>query len=464
MTARSAEVVVIGGGPAGLAAAWSCARRGLEVELVEAAPDLGGLAASFDVAGIRVDHGSHRLHPNASPVVLDTLRALLGTDLQVRPRHGRIRLQGHWVGFPLQARDMVRHLPPSFALGAGVDALAGPFRHARADTFAEEVRVGLGPTVLRSFYGPYARKLWGVGPDELDGDVARRRVAARSAGAVLRRVRAAARPDARTFLYPRRGFGQIPEALADAASGAGARLGTGRRVVAMAHHGGRWVLDLDTADGARSVEAGVVISTVPSPVLARVVRGVPEPVRQAASGMAHRGMVLVYLVLDRTRWSEFDAHYLPGPEFTAARVSEPRNYRDGDDPDGRTVLCAEVPCTVGDRRWAADDVVLGAQVAAELERAGLPTTPTAVAARRLPHVYPVQPVGYAGDRDRVERWADALPGLVSIGRGGRFTADNTHHVLAEGLAAGSLVRADGSLDRPGLAHLRGVARGFVVED
>ena len=123
-----------------------------------------------------------------------------------------------------------------------------------------------------------------------------------------------------------------------------------------------------------------------------------------------------------------------------------------------------MPCTVGDRRWAADDVVLGAQVAAELERAGLPTTPAAVAARRLPHVYPVQPVGYAGDRDRVERWADALPGLVSIGRGGRFTADNTHHVLAEGLAAGSLVRADGSLDRPGLAHLRGVARGFVVED
>jgi len=92
LTTADADIVVLGAGPAGLAAAWRVALAGHSVTVLDRAPVVGGMAASFDVAGQRVDHGSHRLHPATDPAVLAALRELLGDDLQERPRHGRLRL------------------------------------------------------------------------------------------------------------------------------------------------------------------------------------------------------------------------------------------------------------------------------------------------------------------------------------------------------------------------------------
>jgi protoporphyrinogen oxidase len=217
------DLLVVGGGPCGLAAAVEAARRGFSVQLVESAPTLGGMAASFTVAGQRVDLGSHRLHPSMSPRVRTLLTELLGDDLQVRVRRGRLRLRGRWVAFPLRALDLARSLPPSFIAASARDVVTVPLRRScrsyrgPADSYAEVVRAGLGPTALAGFHGPMAQKLWGVPADELSGELARKRLSVRTPAELARTIARATRPDGRTFLYPRRGYGQIVEALADAA-------------------------------------------------------------------------------------------------------------------------------------------------------------------------------------------------------------------------------------------------------
>ena len=107
--------------------------------------------------------------------------------------------------------------------------------------------------------------------------------------------------------------------------------------------------------------------------------------------LRHRGLVLAYLVLERPRWTEFDAHYFPDLDVPLARLSEPKNYRDDlADPRDVTVLCAEIPCTVGDEVWTAAPEDLGARVAEALRRMGLPDATLAAAeVRRLPRVYPL---------------------------------------------------------------------------
>ncbi|MFL5794365.1 MAG: FAD-dependent oxidoreductase, partial [Actinomycetota bacterium] len=160
--AEPVDLVVLGAGPAGVGAAYRTARAGHRVVVLERAPGPGGAAASFEVDGIRVDHGSHRLHPAIQPRILDDLRGLLGDELQRRPRNGRIFLEGRWIRFPLRPADLARRLPPSFAAGAVADAATAWARRPRADTFAETLRAGLGPTMCQRFYFPYARKLWGL--------------------------------------------------------------------------------------------------------------------------------------------------------------------------------------------------------------------------------------------------------------------------------------------------------------
>jgi protoporphyrinogen oxidase len=452
---RSADVVVIGAGPAGLAAAWRAAGRGLSVIVLERANRVGGMAASFTVAGQRVDLGSHRLHPATPPPILDALSQLLGSDLQHRRRHGRIALRGRFVRFPLSAGDLVANLPRHIAAELVVNSLTSPLRRPRDDTYAEVIRAGLGPAMLREFYGPFARKLWGLEPEDLAGDLARRRVTASSPSRVVRRM-LRARREPPMFFYPRRGFGQITEALADAAVGAGAQIRLGRAGDVVAVEGGTVRL----ADGS-SVDAGVVLSTMPITVLSQLV----SPGFDA--GLEHRGMALVYLVVPRPRYSEFDAHYLPDPGTVVSRLSEPKNYRDGPDPDDRTVLCAEVPCTPGDSLWEQDDQRLAERVADELASVGLPVVDTGSLAHhvvRLPHVYPVYRRGFDRALAATEAALADYPNLVSFGRSGLFTPDNTHHALAMAWAAVDAVRPDGTLDAHRWAAARAGFFDHVVED
>ena len=261
-----AEVVVVGAGPAGLMAALASARAGHRCTLLEAGETVGGMAGSFEVAGQRVDYGSHRLHPATPERFLELFRSLLGSDLQIRPRHGRIRLGGRWLAFPLRAGDMARNLPVSFSIQAALDAVTAPLRRRRMGvplSFEDDVANRLGPAVAREFYVPYAHKLYGVEASELDRELALRRVSASSAVDVLGRVVRAARPQGRRFLYPRTGYGQLSEALAAAAVDAGAevrtraavcRLEAGGAGVAVCYDGG-WIpadVVLSTHGGTRS--------------------------------------------------------------------------------------------------------------------------------------------------------------------------------------------------------------------
>lgn len=260
MTGRL-RVAVLGAGPAGLAAALASARAGHRTLLLEAADHVGGMAASITVAGQRVDLGSHRLHPVATPPVEDLLVEALGPDLQGRRRRGRIHLEGHWLHFPLRPVDMVSHLPASFVAGAVRDLLTGPWRRDDPAVDAlSTLRRRLGPTVAERFYRPYLTKLYGVDPSDLHAEVADRRVAARRAtDVVVRMLRP--RPDV-DFRYPRTGFGQLSERLAELAVDAGAVVRLGAPVTTIAERDDR--VEVATPTGSDVAEGAALFANFPS--------------------------------------------------------------------------------------------------------------------------------------------------------------------------------------------------------
>ena len=263
------DIIVLGAGPAGLAAALELAESGRRVTLIEREAHVGGNATSFNLAGVWVDYGSHRLHPASDQRVLERIRGLLGDDLLTRPRHGRIRLLGRWIHFPLRPADLALRLHPAFAFGVGVDLFRKVLPDSASttdETFASILQKGLGSTICNEFYFPYARKIWGVEPKTLSPIQARKRVSSGSIGKMIKRLLpgGAGSGGANTkgvFYYPRQGFGQIfgDQAGAKAAGQAG-RIpachgkprGYGksaRRSAGVFHYTGD---DVDTAAGAGS--------------------------------------------------------------------------------------------------------------------------------------------------------------------------------------------------------------------
>lgn len=412
------------------------------------------------MAGQSVDLGSHRLHPSIRPEILAEVRRLLGDELQLRPRRGRIRLAGRWVRFPLAPLDAVRNLPPRFLAAAARDALSKPFRRERHDTFAGVMWAGLGPAICKAFYFPYARKIWGVDPEELSAEQARRRVGARSAAKIVTKV---LRRKGTRFWYPAGGYGRISEALADGAQRAGAdvRYGAGVAQLALAADGVQATLD----DGSE-VHATRAWSTIPVTALARMCDpGPPSDVLDAAASLRFRSMVLVYLVVASDRYTEYDAHYLPEEWTPVTRISEPKNYRDGDDPAGRTVLCAEIPCDGGSRAWTASDEELGELVAEALQAAGLPEPEVLeVATHRLSHAYPVYERGFEPALEELHAWLDDRPRLLTFGRQGLFVHDNLHHALAMAWDAAGCLEPDGGFNEQAWRRARATFAEHVVED
>jgi protoporphyrinogen oxidase len=224
---------------------------------------------------------------------------------------------------------------------------------------------------------------------------------------------------------------------------------------------------VENSRGTQEIPTRQVYSTIPVTLLTRLVDvPVPAAVTAAAGALGFRSMVLVYLLLDQDRFTEFDAHYFPGEEFTFTRLSETRNYTDRDAPAGRTVLCAEVPCFQDDDIWNMTDQALADVVRDGLARAGLPITSKVleVSTKRIPFAYPLFSIGYEQEFAKIDQWMDGLEGVLSFGRQGLYVHDNTHHAIYMAQAAAACLRSDGTIDAAAWHAHRKVFESHVVED
>lgn len=487
MVSPNPDLVIIGAGPAGLAAALLASRRGLSVQVIERESAVGGLAASHSVDGVRVDAGSHRLHPATPPDLLNMLREELGADLQQRHRKGRLRIAGKWLAFPLNAADIARSMPKPWLLNVAWESVAITVKaiasrhHREPASFEDALRHSLGKTTYDTLYGPYAPKLWGLPGSEIDPEQARVRVTANSPAKLITRVgrstfaalRAStaskkAAPRGTTFFYPRKGFGQIADTLKDAAITAGAQIATKTKVTSI-QPGNK--VEMTTANGD-TFTTSRVLSTIPAAALTRLLPDVPSTITQHVNALDTRAMLFVYLTHQPqdantpVHWTSFDAHYFPGSDTPVTRISEPKNYRDNaDDPHDRTVLCAEIPCATSDALWTTPDEELAHIVHKTLRTNDLPTPQvTGISVKRVASAYPVYKIGYRPHVDAVEDWIQSLPGVTTFGRAGLFAHDNTHHGLVMAQRVIACVRNDGSFDDEAWAADRESFRAHVVED
>ena len=386
------HVVILGAGPAGVGAAFQLARRGLaRVTVLERNPCVGGNAGSFDLAGFRVDYGSHRLHPSCDPAILLDIRSLLGDDLLDRPRHGVLAcaIDGSIFAHATGSRSQVA---TRFAIGVATDFITKVvphrYRSRGAETFASILETGLGRTICREFYFPYARKIWGGAPEDLAVTQARRRVGASSLGKMLGKVLAAVpglKPSgAGRFYYPRRGYGQISEAVHRAAEGAGAQFQFGATVQAVTALSGRVACHYEQNGGVQNGRG--------RSCLVDRARHHARPCAATRRARRDRRGRRQYRVsrhdpdlyrLGARPLSEYDAHYFPAGDISITRLSEPKNYSGSGRRSDRSVCRATVRshgCGVAPQDGALADLVCAA-----LDRDGIPVRVQSreVATRRL---------------------------------------------------------------------------------
>ncbi|MBI2189168.1 MAG: protoporphyrinogen oxidase [Acidobacteria bacterium] len=448
MTDHVFDTVVIGGGIAGLAAAYELRLRGVGVRLLEASPRVGGVIVTERVDGWVIDGGPDALLVH-KPAAVDLCRELgLGDRLvaTLHPRtayvlrEGRLRplAEGSFIGFPVSFTALA--VSPLFSWtgklrmaceiaiprGGAPDESIAAFVRRR---FGEEAVDYLAEPLLGGIHAGDAERL------SLAALFPQLRDAERRAGSVLRSLRAL-----RVRPSPRGAFVSLPGGIGDLVEALTGRLGsdvvqTSTRARAVDRAG---VFAIDTDAG--TLQARTVIIGVPAWAAASLLRRLDPPLAQLCEAVPYASTATVALGYRR----EQIRHPLNGTGFMAPRV-EPypllaatwvTSKWPGRAPDG----CALIRGFLGGGRDPArleqsDEALVALARQALSEILDIDGEPLVTRLFRFPRQSPQYEVGHLQRVAAIDERVARIPGLFLTGSG--FHATGIPDCIADGRGAGA---------------------------
>jgi len=440
------HIVVIGGGPAGLTAAYLLSKRGYRTTVYEAEDVLGGISQTAQYRGFRFDIGGHRFFTKIDPVNR-LWKEILGDEFISVPRLSRIHYDGKYFNYPLKPTNALLGLGVWKAMLIFFSYLKWHFwPHEKEDNFEQWVTNRFGKQLYEIFFKTYTEKVWGIPCTEIRAEWAAQRIQGLSLyRAVLSAASITRRPSSiktliNEFQYPRLGPGQMWETCADQIRAMGNEVHLEHPVEGIEVEDGRVsAVRVNTPLGVKRVECDHVISSMPVRNLVRSLE--PDPpasIRAAAEGLRYRDFLTVALILEGEDLFPDNWIYIHTPGVRVGRIQNFNNWSKAMVPEaGKTCLGLEYFCFEGDGLWTTSDeelVALGTRELAELDIVGnAPVVDGAVV--RMPKAYPIYDRHYSDHLDVIRGHIDQIPNLHTVGRNGMHKYNNQDHSMLTAMMA-----------------------------
>jgi len=444
------ETIVIGAGPAGLTAAYTLAKHGRNVLVLEQDPvHVGGISRTASYKGFLFDIGGHRFFSKSREIV-DLWNEILPDDFIERPRLSRIFYRGRFYAYPLKAFEALRNLgivESALCMASFAFAKALPVKDPR--TFHHWVRNQFGERLFGIFFKTYTEKVWGMSCDEISADWAAQRIKGLSLMAAVvdglrrslgvRKKGEGAKSLIESFRYPRKGPGMMWEAAARKMQKLGGRLAMGRSVEKLSYDEGAqlWTVTARTAAGeTESWRARHVLSSAPMRDVIDAIE--PRPLSLFhARDLKYRDFLTVVLIGRPQDELPDNWIYIHDPAVKVGRVQNFKSWSPEMIADGvSTCLGLEYFCFEGDGLWAAPDEELIELAKTEIDRIGLMPREDVrdACVVRQAKAYPVYDDAYAANVETIRlELATRFPSLHPIGRNGMHKYNNQDHAMMTGL-------------------------------
>lgn len=429
------QVVVIGAGIAGLAAAHRLLERGARVTVLEASGRVGGKLLPGEIAGARVDLGAESMLARRPEAVALAREVGLADRLQP-PATATASL---WT------RGALRPFPKGHVMGVPgtASALAGVLSEeglARIERDAELPRTEVGDDVAVGEYvaqrlgrevvdrllepmlgGVYAGDAYRISMRSAVPQlfqVARTHTSLTAGVRELQAKASAAQQTGPVFMGIRGGIGTLPLAVADSVRARGGEILTGTPVTRLRRtpEGGWHVVS-----GEREWLADAVVVAVPAPAAARLLRAENPGAAAELDGVEYASMALITLAYRRaeTALPDGSGFLVPPVDGHTIKASTFASQKWGwiaDDDPGLVVLRTSVGRYGETEILQRDDSELVDVSRHDLSAAtGLDATPVAARVTRWDDGLPQYPVGHHARVARVREHIARLPGLAVCG-------------------------------------------------
>ena len=440
------RTVVIGGGPAGLTAAWMLARAGHAATVLESDSVVGGISRTVVYKEYRFDIGGHRFFTKIAPVQR-LWEEILGDQFISVPRLSRIHYRGKYFHYPLRARNVLASLGVFESARCVVSYLWAQLHPSPVEeNFEQWVTNRFGERLYRIFFKTYTEKVWGIPCTEIRAEWAAQRIQNLSlAQAILNAASVQRRSTAiksliDEFRYPRLGPGQMWERTRDRLAEKGTKVLHRHQVRAIEVREGRVVaVRARTPEGEVRIEADHLISSMPVRELVRAIDPpAPAAVRASGEGLRYRDFLVVALILEGDNLFPDNWIYIHTPGVQVGRVQNFNNWSRAMVPvPGRTCLGFEYFCFEGDGLWSSPDEKLIELAKKELGILGLADPKLVVdgSVVRMEKAYPIYDAAYRAHLDAVRAYVDTISNLHLVGRNGLHKYNNQDHSMLTAMMA-----------------------------
>lgn len=286
MSDEQAEVIIVGGGLAGMSAATYLARAGVAVAVLEKAGEVGGRAVTQRNDGYAFNRGAHALYPGGAAT--DVLHELKIAYTGGSPRGIQGLRAGRMDRFPATPGamlgtgllDAAEKLALGGALlGLGVSRPAALGRQTIQGWITQHVRRGRVAQIIAATARTFT---YSAALDQISADVL--------ATQMQRSLK-------HSVVYVDGGWQTLVEGLRRAATAAGARIVTGARVEALLQAEGR-VSGVRLA-GGETLRAAAVILAIPAPDAARLAGGIDSALADQVAGVVPAQVACLDVALRR---------------------------------------------------------------------------------------------------------------------------------------------------------------------
>ena len=355
------SVVIIGGGPAGLTAAWELIKDGgadrYDVTVLEETHEFGGISRTVKHNGNRMDIGGHRFF-SKDDRIMDWWKNTLplqgapsyddkklnrehdmepgGPDPEVedkvmlkRHRVSRIYWNKHFLDYPISlSAGTLKAMGFKLTMVAGFSYLKSMVHKLPEDNLENFYINRFGRKLYSMFFEGYTEKLWGRHPSEISADWGAQRVKGLSIMGVLKNAFQKLLPKKRDnsevetslieeFWYPKYGPGQLWETVESNCENAGVKVVTDAKVIEVRQQNGHISsVVTEAADGTRTEwNADQFISSMPVKDLVEAIdaagvdteaaatgsKAAPEAVTEVSEGLPYRDFVTVGLLVNHLK-------------------------------------------------------------------------------------------------------------------------------------------------------------------
>ncbi|WP_404207561.1 NAD(P)/FAD-dependent oxidoreductase [Vibrio sp. V03_P4A6T147] len=326
-----AKVTIIGGGFTGLSAAYELSKRGVSVVIIDSEAELGGLAASFDVAGEKLDRFYHHWFTNDLDVMnlIDELD--LNSRVEISPTNTGVYYANSF--FKLSTPwDLINFTPLSFfdRIKLGMLTLRArkisdwkTLENKTAHEWLKELggdnvyRVIWEP-LLKGKFGPYAESVsavWFWNKLKLRGGSRGKKGEERLA-------------------YFKGGFVSLAEALGTKVKDNGGKIYLGTKATAVNRHNNNWVVDTESGQ----IVSERVIFTTSLPIISELIKDwAHADYLSRLNQIKYIGNVCLVLELDRSLSSTYWLN-VNDPTFPFVGVIEHTNFSKPENYGGRHIV------------------------------------------------------------------------------------------------------------------------------